>query len=137
MLDLNSSYSYLLWCDYFSETSIVAKDDGKVVGFVSGFVKPNTKDTLFIWQVAVDESQRGKGIASRMLEALLKREGCKDVSYIETTITPSNEPSQNLFKRIAKDLSAPLEVFDCFKANQFPEQGHEDELLHKIGPFNK
>jgi len=124
-----------LWCDYFSETSIVAKVDEEVVGFVSGFVKPNSPNTLFIWQVAVAQSQRGKGIASRMVNQLLTRDVCQDVSFIETTITPSNDASQNLFKRIAKNLSAPLEVLECFSANQFPEEGHEDENLHKIGPI--
>ena len=124
-----------MWCDYFSETSIVAKVDEEVVGFVSGFVKPNSPNTLFIWQVAVAQSQRGKGIASRMVNQLLTRDVCQDVSFIETTITPSNDASQNLFKRIAKNLSAPLEVLECFSANQFPEEGHEDENLHKIGPI--
>ena len=36
VLDLNSSYAYLLWCRDFSATSIVAEVDGRVVGFVSG-----------------------------------------------------------------------------------------------------
>src|SRR5699024_6175535 len=137
VLDLNSSYSYLLWCDYFSETSIVAKVDEEVVGFVSGFVKPNSPNTLFIWQVAVAESQRGKGIASRMIKQLLSRDVCKNISFIETTITPSNGASQHLFKSIARDLSAPLEIFECFSANQFPEKGHEDEQLHQIGPIEQ
>src|SRR5699024_11825128 len=60
VLDLNSSYSYLMWCEIFSETSIVVEREGNTVGFISGFIHPDQPDTLFIWQVAVDASERGK-----------------------------------------------------------------------------
>ncbi|MBM4511251.1 diaminobutyrate acetyltransferase [Rhodococcus hoagii] len=59
VLDLNSSYSYLLWCRDFQDTSIVATADDRVVGFVTGYVRPEVPATLFVWQVAVDEDQRG------------------------------------------------------------------------------
>src|SRR6187397_2567124 len=57
VLDVNSSYSYVLWCRDFSATSIVAEDAGRVVGFVTGYIRQDAPDTLFVWQVAVDESQ--------------------------------------------------------------------------------
>ena len=43
VLDLNSSYAYLLWCRDFSATSIVAEVDGRVVGFVSGYTRPSAQ----------------------------------------------------------------------------------------------
>lgn len=39
-LDLNSKYSYMLFCTHFRDMSVVAIDpeqDNKVVGFVSGY----------------------------------------------------------------------------------------------------
>lgn len=59
-LDLNTPYAYLLWCHDFADTSVVAKVDGTPVGFVIGYRK---QDVGFVWQVAVDASQRGKGLA--------------------------------------------------------------------------
>ena len=57
-LDLNSSYSYLLWCRDFADTSAVARDEtGEPVGFVTGYVRPERPDTLLVWQVAVDETR--------------------------------------------------------------------------------
>jgi L-2,4-diaminobutyric acid acetyltransferase len=41
VLDLNSSYSYLMWCDIFSGTSVVAQREGETVGFISGFINPD------------------------------------------------------------------------------------------------
>lgn len=135
VLDLNSSYSYLMWCNYFSDTSMIVEEDNKIVGFVSGFVKPTSPDRLFVWQVAVAESQRGKGLASKMLESLLEREACEGIHYVEATISPSNIPSSKLFHRLARKLETEIEVSECFVAEDFPEQGHEDELTHQIGPF--
>lgn len=135
VLDLNSSYSYLMWCSYFSETSIVVELNGKIVGFVSGFLKPTTPNRLFVWQVAVCESQRGKGYASSMVKQLLKRDACSEVRYIDTTVTPSNKASQKLFAGLARDLNTDIQVSPCFTANDFPEKGHEDEMIHQIGPF--
>src|SRR5699024_330219 len=69
-LDLNSSYTYLLFARDFAATSRVAISAGEVVGFVIGYLRPEAEDRLFIWQIAVDQSQRGQGVAARLLEAL-------------------------------------------------------------------
>ncbi|GAB3064660.1 diaminobutyrate acetyltransferase [Virgibacillus ainsalahensis] len=135
VLDLNSSYSYIMWCDMFSDTSVVAVEDEKIIGFISGFVYPDKPNTLFIWQVAVHEAGRGKGLGTRMLFQLLNRESSKDVTYVEATVSPSNTPSQNLFKGLAKKLDTNYEVVEYYSSDDFPTEGHEDEPLFKIGPI--
>lgn len=137
VLDLNSSYSYLMWCEIFSETSIVAEREGETVGFISGFIHPDTPNTLFIWQVAVNESERGKGLATKMLFQLLNRESANDVEYVEATVSPSNIPSQHLFMGLAKKLDTECVMSKYFLSIDFPRTGHEDEVLYKIGPINK
>ena len=65
-LDLNSSYSYLLWCRDFAGTSVVARDaGGEPVGFVTGYFRPERPHTLVVWQVAVDASQPRRRPAGR------------------------------------------------------------------------
>ncbi|WP_081243652.1 diaminobutyrate acetyltransferase [Sporosarcina sp. P33] len=135
VLDLNSSYSYLLWADQFSETSIIVEEDGKLVGFISGFIQPKAQDTLFIWQVAVDESARGKRLASRMLHAILQSDACRNIRYLEATVTPSNIPSTKLFKGLARDLQTECTITEGYTEDQFPGGGHESEELFRIGPF--
>lgn len=135
VLDVNSPYSYLLWADQFSETSIVVEDHGKIVGFVSGFIEPKTQDTLFIWQVAVDESARGQRLASRMLKAIIARPVCRNVEYVEATVTPSNIPSTKLFKGLARDLETECRISAGYTEDLFPDGAHEAEELFRIGPF--
>jgi len=137
VLDLNSSYSYLMWSKFFDETSIVVETNEKLVGFISGFIQPKSPDTLFVWQVAVDESARGKGLASRMLRENLQSDTCRNIRYLEATVSPSNEASKALFRKLARDLGTTCEVTECFTENQFPGSGHEDELLFTIGPFQQ
>lgn len=136
-LDLNSAYKYIMMAEYFSETCIVARERGKVVGFITGFVQPSHPDVVFVWQVGVDSSQRGKGVASKMLNELVTRDACKDVRYLEATITKDNKASQSLFKRLAKEHDTSFEVKECFPEEVFPEEGQKAEYTYRIGPFSK
>lgn len=136
VLDLNSSYSYLLWTKYFSETSIMVKSHNQVVGFISAFIAPEKQDTLFVWQVAVDESMRGKGLATRMLREILCKHICRNIQYLETTVTPSNKASIALFEKLARDLKTECTILEGFTEEQFPEKSHEAEELYRVGPFS-
>ena len=132
-LDLNSSYAYLLWARDFAATSVVAERDGAVVGFVSGYVRPDSPETLMVWLVAVDADQRGHGLAGRMLDHLAEQ--VPDVTMLETTITDDNAASRALFARFARIRDAQHEETDLFVKAHFPDEGHDPEVLHRIGPF--
>lgn len=136
-LDLNSAYKYIMMAEYFSETCVVAKERGEVVGFVTGFIQPEHPDVVFVWQVGVDSSQRGKGIGSKMLNELVSRDACDNVRYLEATITKDNEASQFLFKKLAKEHETSCEVSDCFPEDVFPEEGQKAEYTYRIGPLSK
>ncbi|MGD2116620.1 MAG: GNAT family N-acetyltransferase, partial [Acidobacteriota bacterium] len=58
VLDVNSSYAYLLWCKHFGHTSVVAELDGEPAGFVTGFRPPEHPEVIFVWQVAVAAAAR-------------------------------------------------------------------------------
>jgi L-2,4-diaminobutyric acid acetyltransferase len=134
-LDSNSCYCNLLQCSHFSETSIIAKRDEDTLGFISGYIKPNSSETLFIWQVAVSSKARGNGLGGKMLRELLEREENVLITHIETTITESNDASWALFNSLAERFGAPIErsvMFD--KAAHFNDE-HDSELLARIGPL--
>lgn len=136
VLDVNSSYAYLLFLDHFGGTSVVAEHEGEVVGFVTGFRPPREPEAIFVWQVAVGESMRGRGLARRLLNELVRLPGCDGVRTMLTTVTPSNGPSQALFRSFARGVGAEVEVSSYFGEELFPEGGHEPEELYRIGPFD-
>ncbi len=136
-LDTNSVYCNLLQCSDFADTAIAAENaQGELVGFISGYRPPSRPDTLFVWQVAVDSSMRGQGLALRMLLALTERVAREHgVRYMETTISPDNAASQALFKRAFDKLGADCTTRTLFsRAKHFAGQ-HEDEVLYRAGPF--
>ncbi|EOM76432.1 acetyltransferase [Rhodococcus rhodnii LMG 5362] len=131
VLDLNSSYAYVLWCRDFADTSIVATVDDRPVGFVTGYRRQSAPDTLMVWQVAVDSEQRGRRIAGRMLHALLDDVATAGIDRLETTISPDNTASIALFTGVARDRDRTITRQDLFSPNDFPE-GHEAEDLYSI-----
>ncbi|MEV0176473.1 diaminobutyrate acetyltransferase [Streptomyces sp. NPDC050803] len=136
-LDLNSSYSYLLWCRDFAGTSAVARDeDGEPVGFVTGYVRPDQPRTLLVWQVAVDDAHRGRGVAAALLDGLVARIGAEQpLRTVETTITPGNTASERLFTAFAERHDAALEREVLFEAGLFPDGPHDSEVLYRISPL--
>lgn len=135
-LDTNSVYCNLLQCTHFADTCICAEDDGELVGFISGYLIPTRTDTLFIWQVAIDVSMRNQGLATTMLQELLKRPVCQEVSFLETTITPSNHVSWGLFNSLARRLEAQTNVIVAYDKDAHFCGRHETEQLLRIGPFS-
>jgi L-2,4-diaminobutyric acid acetyltransferase len=165
VLDLNSSYSYLLWCRDFAATSLVARGpDGEPVAFVTGYARPDRPRTLVVWQIAVDRSHRGRGLAGALLDALTARTAAeRGIREVETTITPDNHASERLFTAFAERQGAGLERETLFGRELFPaaestpaapgavsasgagpaagpEPGgtpapHEPEVLYRIGPL--
>jgi L-2,4-diaminobutyric acid acetyltransferase len=134
-LDVNSTYAYLLLCLHFRDTCVVAEQNGQLAGFISAYVPPRHPDVLFVWQVAVHPSARGKRLGAAMLTELLARDAVAPVRVVETTVSPDNAASRRMFARLADDLHAPLEEQALFPPTLFGGADHDDERLLRIGPF--
>lgn len=134
-LDGNSVYCNLLQCTHFAKTSVAADAQGKLAGFISGYLVPSKTDTLFIWQVAVNADFRGHGLATRMINEILARPACAKITYLETTITESNRASWFLFEGLAKKLKAEITSTLHFEKSAHFDGEHESERLVRIGPI--
>jgi len=135
-LDVNSPYAYLLMARDFGESSMVVRDGGRVAAFVFGYRRPESHDTVFVWQVAVAASHRRRGLASKMLHRLADHLAPRGVRWLEATATPSNAASLGLFRSFARERGAACEESELFPADSFPEElRHEGEHLLRIGPI--
>lgn len=137
-LDVNSAYCYMMLCDYFRETCVIAESEGRIVGFVSAFRPPERPDDLFVWQIAVHPSERGKGIATMLLEELIRRRAGQGGGAwcMEATVAPSNTASRTLFRRLAERYGTDCRERSGYPSDWFPAQSsHEEERLLRIGPF--
>ena len=138
-LDINSMYCNLLQCTHFAGTSVAAvqtvNTNEELVGFISAYLLPEREDTLFIWQVAVDERARGIGLAGNMLKHILDRPQNIQVTYLETTITESNKASWALFESLTNKLKTTLKKSVMFDRDKHLAGEHDTEFLARIGPF--
>jgi L-2,4-diaminobutyric acid acetyltransferase len=129
-LDLNSPYSYVLWCRDFAATSVVARAEDEICGFITGFSRPEDPGTLFVWQAAVDAEWRGRGLARRMLDHLADG----GPRFVEATVTPGNTASDRLFASFARARGVALRRTPLLSADLFPGD-HDPEVLYRIGPL--
>ncbi len=136
-LDLNSVYSYLLLCEHFHNTCVVAENAGNIDGFVSAYLPPEKDDVLFIWQVAVHERGRGQGLGQRMLQSLLQRPELAHIRYLETTVGPDNVASRRMFAAVAHTMGTGIDESPLFEPELFGPEVHDDERLLRIGPLRR
>jgi|SRR5690554_3609314 len=134
-LDTNSVYCNLLQCSHFANTSVAAWQGEQLVGFISGYIPPEKADCLFIWQVAVSPAARRQRLASKMLQHILQRPTCANVTFLETTITADNKASWALFESLARSLNAATTTDVLFDKTQHFNGQHDSEHLLRIGPF--
>ena len=139
VLDLNSTYAYLLLSTDFADTSIVGERDGRVCGFVGGYHPPQRPDVLFVWQVVVAATERGTGLGGAMLDALVHRVRSERNGHpitVEATVAPSNASSRALFGGLARRHGVPMSEHERFVAAELDLNGdHEDEPVLRIGPI--
>jgi L-2,4-diaminobutyric acid acetyltransferase len=141
VLDLNSTYAYLLLASDFSATSIVADRDGELCGMITAYHPPDRPEVLFVWQVAVAQQRRGTGLAAAMLDAIVHR--VRDARHghpvtVEATVAPTNASSRALFGSFARRHGVPLTERPHFsRIHLDPDGVHEDEPMLRIGPIAK
>lgn len=134
-LDENSLYCNLLQCSHFAQTCVLAEVEGRAVGWMSGHILPQSPDTLFVWQICVDPSARGLGVARQMIAHVLARDACRKVTHLECTITEANNASWALFRSMARVLDAPLASEPQFLRQTHLNNRHDSEHRVNIGPF--
>lgn len=137
-VDTNSPYSYLMLAEHFAPTCAVARTTSQpdeLLGFVTGFRLPSDPATLFIWQVAVAFSYRGRSLATRLLDHLADRPVTPRLRFLEATVTPDNVASARTFRRFSRRRDSTCTETSLFGRTDFPDGDHEPEQRFRIGPF--
>lgn len=134
-LEPNSPYAYVLICSDFAATSVIARDEVGVAGFIAGYCPPERPDVVFVWQIGVHPRARGKSLATRMLDFLVRADGARRVRFVEATVAPSNEASRRMFEGFARAHQAQCTITPYFEPAVFGGGAHEAEHLLRIGPL--
>ncbi len=135
ILESNTLYAYLLLCRDFAETCVIAENEQDVVGFVLAYRPPQRVDVLFVWQIAVVERARQRGLAKQMLNHLISRTHPLGVQFLEATVTADNKASRNMFESFARSIGVTSQFQVGFRREDFGTEPHEPEDLFRAGPF--
>ncbi|MFJ1865360.1 diaminobutyrate acetyltransferase [Streptomyces sp. NPDC088097] len=133
-LDNNSPYYYALWCRDFSATSLVATVEDEVVGFLTGYFRPDEPDTYLVWQEAVTPRHGIPFLGVQLFERAADRAVEQGARFIEATVSADNKAIIMVLKKVAKRYGAEVHTRVLFPGDLFPDE-HHDEVLYRIGPL--
>lgn len=137
---MSSLQGSLMSHDGFRETSVLAEQDGALIGFVSAYRLPNDPQTLFVWRVDVSETARDTGLASLMMGHLMRVQACDGVTRVQTAIKPSDESAWTLFRRFARWQRSRMDIQPFITQALTPFNQHDTEMMVTIrvgGPSAK
>jgi L-2,4-diaminobutyric acid acetyltransferase len=135
-LDNNSPYHYALWFRDFAETSLVATVDDEVVGFLTGYLRPEAPDTYFVWQEAAKARHGIPMLGVKLFERAADRAVARGARFVEATVSADNKAIIMVLKKYAKRHAAPVDTRVLFPGGLFPGGEHHDEVLYRIGPLS-
>ncbi|MER5881197.1 diaminobutyrate acetyltransferase [Streptomyces sp. NPDC001910] len=133
-LDTNSSYAYVLWFRDFADCSLVATVDDEIVGFLTGYRRPEEPDTYFVWQTAVSARHGIPFLGVKLFEEAAERQRARGARFIEASVSAENRSILMVLRQYARRRSAEVKEQLLFPAELLGE-GHHDEILQRIGPL--
>ena len=94
------------WLANPNNVAILAEVEGKAVGAIGGYILPKFEQErreLFIYDLAVLESHRRKGVATAMIEET--RRIARDIGawtvFVQADTIPEDEPARALYRKLA------------------------------------
>ncbi|WP_010479190.1 ribosomal protein S18-alanine N-acetyltransferase [Thermococcus zilligii] len=88
---------FLVFLENNPDTFLVAEYNGKVIGYVMAYLRPDLEG--HIMSIAVDPAYRGNGIGSALLTEAIERLIQKGARYIGLEVRVSNEKAIGLYER--------------------------------------
>ncbi|MEA2116043.1 MAG: GNAT family N-acetyltransferase [Thermodesulfobacteriota bacterium] len=133
ILSANSTYYYALMARDFKSTCMVALNQSRIRGYVTGYSSPAPPNTLVVWQIGVTGEWQKKGIGRKLLIALIDE---NQPDFLEATISLKNQAAINLFKSVARHFDANF-LFSKIPFFDEDDLGKDDEAEHlmHIGPI--
>ncbi|MDK2914232.1 MAG: [ribosomal protein S18]-alanine N-acetyltransferase [Thermococcaceae archaeon] len=89
---------FLTFLENNPDTFLVAEYNGRVVGYVMGYLRPDLEG--HIMSIAVDKDYRGNGIGSALLKEVIERLIRKGARYIGLEVRVSNLGAIALYERL-------------------------------------
>jgi ribosomal protein S18 acetylase RimI-like enzyme len=95
---------------HFRDTSFVAEDEGRLVGFLCGFRSQTYEDEAYVHFVGVDPSYRGAGLGRELYERFFAAVAPRRV--VRAVTAPVNEESVAFHRALGFEVECVDEHYD-------------------------
>ena len=93
-----------LFFEHFTDTSFAAERDGRLAGFLAGFISQSRPDEAYIHFVGVDPAERGGGLGRLLYEAFFRAAQARGCILVRAVTSPANHGSVAFHLRMGFQL---------------------------------
>ena len=91
---------YWLFSEFFENTSFVCHSEGKLVGFLLGFLNQTKPNQGYVYSIGIAEGHRGNGIGKLLIESFQERIRSLGADTVYLTTTQENHMALGFYKHM-------------------------------------
>jgi len=131
-LTVHTAYTYWTTFRYLGSACYVLEDGADIVAYISALVDTTFPGVVFVWQIAVAPSMRGRRTATRLLDAVAEVAIARGSNRMQYTVEPANAASLRVFERYAQRRGTRVRKIGAVPLGN-PDAEPEDILELDIG----
>jgi ribosomal protein S18 acetylase RimI-like enzyme len=98
---------------HFEGTSFVAEnEEGKLVGFLCGFLSQTKAEEAYVHFIGVDPAQRGTGLGRELYEVFFATAREQGRTVVRAVTSPGNESSLAFHRSLAFEIERTVQDYD-------------------------
>jgi GNAT superfamily N-acetyltransferase len=94
-----------LFFEHFTDTSFAAERDGRLVGFLVGFVSQSRRAEAYIHFVGIHPDERGRGLGRELYERFFAVVRARDCEVVRAVTSPVNRGSVAFHRRMGFEVA--------------------------------
>jgi ribosomal protein S18 acetylase RimI-like enzyme len=111
-----------LWFQHFTGTSWVVEDgDGRVVGFLVGFMSPDRPDEAYVHMVGTSPNHRRAGLGRALYEHFFEDARARGARRVIAVTWPGNRMSVAFHRALGFEPSAGLGTQNLYGTPAYPD----------------
>ena len=127
-----------LFFDHFTNTSLVAEEEGRIVSFLVGFLSQSNPDEAYIHFVGVHPDYRKRGLATELYQRFFDEVKVRQRHVVRCITSPINQDSILFHKRIGFEIvPGDNKVNDVSIHTNYGGEGKDRVLFIKRLPRGK
>jgi ribosomal protein S18 acetylase RimI-like enzyme len=117
-----------LWFQHFTGTSWVAEDgDGRIVGFLVGFVSPDHPEEAYIHMVGASPNHRRSGLGRALYERFMADARARGARHVSAVTWPGNRVSVGFHRAMGFEPATSPPTQNLYGTPAYPDYDAEGD----------